>query len=134
MIFILLVYGYENSSWQTCSLKYRFRALENASRDKYDRPYRVLLRLQEEKGDFILLLPILVRVPKNWISRLSVICPRPPRVDCCIALPRCCPPAPHLIEWRCCPPLWTIPILRFDHAVVRVAESSSVAASAPALR
>ena len=48
-----------------------------------------------------------------------MICPRPPRVDCCIALPRRCPPAPCLIEWRRCPPSWPTPILRLDHAVMR---------------
>ena len=29
MIFILLIYAYDNSSSQTCSLKYQLRALEN---------------------------------------------------------------------------------------------------------
>ena len=31
MIFILLIYAYDNSSSQTCSLKYQFRALENVT-------------------------------------------------------------------------------------------------------
>ena len=32
MLFILLVYNYEYSSSQTCSLKYQFWALKNVSR------------------------------------------------------------------------------------------------------
>ena len=49
-----------------------------------------------------------------------MICPHIPWVDCCIALPRRCPPVPCLIKWRRCPPPWPTPVLCMDHTVVRV--------------